>query len=54
MRLLFVLGLLVLPLAACKTTAEHEGTKVTIEDGDHHHGSHPGHCPTGHAKKGWC
>lgn len=53
MRILFVLSLLVLPLTACKTTAEGEYGKVTVEDGDRYDG-HYKHCPPGHAKKGWC
>ena len=51
MRILFILSLLILPLTACKTTAENEHGRISIEDGDR--GDYR-HCPPGHAKKGWC
>lgn len=53
MRILFLLIILTMPLAlsACKTTAEGEHGRISIEDGDR--GDYK-HCPPGHAKKGWC
>ena len=56
MRILFVLTLLTVPLmlSSCRTTAEHRGSRVIVDDGDRYDYGRGNHCPPGHAKKGWC
>ena len=53
MKKLFVCTMAVLSLAACKTTAEGDHGKITVQDG-HYHDGHGDFCPPGQAKKGNC
>ncbi|MGB0719027.1 MAG: hypothetical protein ACPGRX_01050 [Bdellovibrionales bacterium] len=52
MRILMILTVLALPLAACKTTVQDKDTKVSVENG--HYDSYGRFCPPGQAKKGNC
>lgn len=59
MRILFLIALMSVPLvlSSCRTTAEHRGSRVVVDDGDRYDYDRydgPPHCPPGHAKKGWC
>ena len=51
--IIFTFALLSMPLtlAGCKTTAQSEHGKITIEDGNHKGSDF---CPPGQAKKGNC
>ena len=51
--IIFTFALLSMPLtqAGCKTTAQGEHGKITIEDGNHKGSDF---CPPGQAKKGNC
>lgn len=56
LRCYLLAGILLLPLTGCylhadpgRATIRTQGVEVEIDaDG------RPGHCPPGHAKKGWC